>query len=316
MVMLLFLVLVLSGCAAPTPAVVDRAESMLSAVRADSIPAVKSLLADGISPDTMGIDGTRPLTEAARNDRLDAVALLLDAGARANLADSSGSRAIDYAVALGHRDVVVLLVQRAARAAGMSREALDWFNAVAHPDEPLLDWHRVLDGELASLGLCYAVLERRADVVVSMRRAGGIPNRTGYSALSLAARFGELDAVRTLLAANVNPDVEAANRLRETPLMDAARDGEVAVARALIHAGARVDHFDANRETALTWAVRAGETDYARVLLDAGANATLRNRDGLSPLDIATRINHHDLIELLSAPARRAQHVFRRGSAS
>ena len=307
MVIALLLLLIVAGCTPPPQRAPDRAAELVAAARADSVAALQQLLADGVSPDTSVAGGDRPLIEAARNGRVAAVTALIAGGARLDLADSTGARAIDYAVANGRREVTALLVRAAAHQAGLSREAQAWFDAVGRPDSTLPGWTRALDGELLSLGLCYAALEGRADAVMALRRSAGVPNRTGYSALAFAARFGELATVRALLAAGANPDIEAHNVWHETPLMDAARDGYVEIGAALIRAGARVDHFDVNHETALMWAVREGETEYAAMLLGDGANPALRNRAGDDARDLAEAINHHDLIELLSAPRARRQ---------
>jgi ankyrin repeat protein len=300
MVKWLLLLLCVGACTQPKAArPVDRAALLVAAVRGDSADVVRQLLDAGVSPDTIAPDGTRPLTEAARHGRIAAAEALLYAGASSDLADSAGSRPFDYAVEEGHRELAVLLVRQAARDAGANPQAIAWFDALSGSGNTVPDWHRVLDGEIASLGLICAVLNRRDDVAASLRRAAGIPNRTGYVALVLAARFGDEAAVADLLGASANPDAEVSGHWHETPLMAAAEDGYVAIGRRLIRAGARVDHVDDRGQTALIWAVREGETDFARLLLDAGADPTRRDEAGDSALDIAHRINHTDLIALL-----------------
>lgn len=300
MVKRLLLLLAVGTCTRPTPALpANRAALLVAAVRADSAGVVRQLLDAGVSPDTIAPDGARPLTEAARHGRIAAARVLLDAGARLDLADASGARPFDHAVEEGHREMAALLTREAARDAGANAEAIAWFDALAVATSSGGDWHRALDGELTSLGLNAAVLDRRDDVAASLRHAAGIPNRTGYVALVLAARFGDQTAVADLLAASANPDAEVSGHWQETPLMEAARDGHVGVGQRLLRAGARIDHVDSRRETALMWAVREGETEYARMLLDAGANPALRDTDGDTALDIARRINHADLIALL-----------------
>jgi ankyrin repeat protein len=297
----------LGGCArrVPPPPPPDQTALLVSAVRSDSAAVVRRLLDGGVSPDTIAADGTRPLTEAARHGRLAAARVLLDDDARLDLADASGLRPFDYAMDAGHRELAFLLTRAAAREAGANSEAMSWFDALgAHPGA-LIDWHRVLDGELTSLGLMAATLAGRDDAVSSLRRAGGVPNHTGYLAIQVAARFGDLPALVDLLAAGANPDAEVAGHRHETPLMEAARDGHVEIAERLLRAGARVDHVDSGGETALMWAVRAGETDYANVLLAAGANPALRNRAGETALDMARDIKHADLINLLESHPKR-----------
>ena len=184
-----------------------------------------------------------------------------------------------------------------------------WFDSLASDRSPARDWRRILDGELASLGVMAAVLARRDDAVTALRHAAGIPNRTSYAALAVAARFGDEAAVTDLLEASVNPDVEVSGHRHETPLMEAARDGYPAIALRLVRAGARIDHVDSGRETALFWAVRAGETDYARALLDAGADPAWRDLAGQTALDVARDAKHADLIALLEQPRQTREAV-------
>ncbi|MGH7523356.1 MAG: ankyrin repeat domain-containing protein [Gemmatimonadales bacterium] len=305
--LLLLALTTVAGCArrvAPVPPA-DRTALLVEAVRSDSAAVVRRLLDGGVSPDTIAPDGTRPLTEAAHHGRLAAARVLLDDDARLDLADAAGLRPFDYVMDAGHRELAFLLTRAAAREAGANAGAMSWFDALGAHSGALIDWHRVLDGELTSLGLMAAVLAGRDDAVSSLRRAGGVPNRTGYLAIQVAARFGDVPALANLLAAGANPDAEVAGHRHETPLMEAARDGHVEVAERLLHAGARVDHVDSEGETALMWAVRAGETDYASALLAAGANPVLRNRAGETALDIAREIKHEDLINLLEAHPKR-----------
>lgn len=307
--LLWLLTFITTGCSRSVPApLANRAVLLVAAVRSDSAGVVEQLLDAGVSPDTIAPDGTRPLTEAARHGRIAAARALLDAGARLDLADASGVRPFDYAVEEGHREIAALLAREAARDAGASAEAMAWFDALAVDKSPARDWHRILDGEIASLGVMAAVLDRRDDVVSSLRHAAGIPNRTGYAALAVAARFGDEAAVTNLLQAGANPDVEVSGHRQETPLMEAARDGYPVIGQRLVRAGARIDHVDSEGATALMWAVREGETDYARALLDAGANPALRDRAGDTALDIARGIEHPDLVALLEERTPRGKH--------
>jgi ankyrin repeat protein len=134
-----------------------------------------------------------------------------------------------------------------------------------------------------------------------MRHGGGIPNRTRITPLAIAARIGSEPSVIALLEAGANPDLATGDHWQSTPLMEAARDGHLEVASRLILAGARVNHPDVSGGTALHWAVLAGETQYAKFLLENGADLTIRDWTGETPLELAHRINHTDLIDLLES---------------
>lgn len=295
-------VLLLVGCAGPKHAPPrSEALSLVEAVRAGDTTAVMDLLAVGLSADTMAPDGTRPLTEASRLGQVAVARQLLAAYARADLPDSTGYRAWDYAIETGDAKVAALLTWYAAQVAGASPQANDWFVAVAGSAIVAPRWDRVLDGELQSLGLLYAVILDRSAIVSAMRHGGGIPNRTGITPLAMAARFGATSSVIVLLRAGANPDLATGDRWGSTPLMEAARDGHVEIGRRLLRAGARVNHPDSSGGTALHWAVRAGNSRYAEVLLNGGADQSVRDWSGETPLDVARRINNPDLVALLES---------------
>lgn len=299
---LLFLLLLVacgSKSDTPVPAARSKPQELVDAVRAGDTAQVVKLLADGISPDTMAPDGTRPLNEAARNGRAAVARLLLAADARMDLPDSTGFRPWDHAIEARHDNVAALLTWQSAQIAGASPQANEWFAAVAAGSTALPPWAKVLDGELESLGLLYATLVGRSDVVSAMRHGAGIPNRTGITPLAMAARFGNTAAVDALLQAGANADLAIKDRWQSTPLMEAARDGYEEIGRMLLRAGARVNHRDVAGGTALHWAVRAGETRFAKMLYENGADPNVAEWTGDRPYDIAVRINHTDLIALM-----------------
>jgi ankyrin repeat protein len=298
----LLLLFVLVGCAGPQSAPRGGpAQALVDAVRNGDTTAVAALLGDGISADTMAPDGARPLTEAARHGQVAVARQLLAVDAQVNLPDSAGYRAWDYAIEGGSTGIAALLTWHAAQLAGASSQANAWFAAVAESATVAPRWDRVLDGELESLGLLYAVILDRSALVVAMRHGGGIPNRTGITPLAMAARLGDTQSVMVLLRAGANPDLATGDRWGSTPLMEAARDGHVEIARRLLRAGARVNHPDSSRGTALHWAVRAGKPRYAEVLLQGGADQTLPDLAGETPLAIARRLNQPGLVALLES---------------
>ena len=79
------------------------------------------------------------------------------------------------------------------------------------------------------------------------------------------------------------------NKSIKSAALWASAFGKVRALRAVIEVGSdvnqKVDHVSNN--TSLHWAVMHKKMDTVRVLLEAGADPTLRNRNGMSPLDIA-----------------------------
>ena len=154
--------------------------------------------------------------------------------------------------------------------------------------------------------------------------------REGRTLLMLAARTGNIDAVKLLLAhgGSVNA-VEA--RTGTTALMWAASENRAAAVRALVAAGAEVNarskvtaypHTppgvigDALEEgysyvgqtvlprggwTALMYAARQGALDAAKALAESGADLNAQDPDGTPALTFAVINGHYDVAELLAA---------------
>ncbi len=72
-----------------------------------------------------------------------------------------------------------------------------------------------------------------------------------------------------------------------TPLMWAARSGDIDAVTALLDAGAEVDAPDRNTWTALLHALHKRRAAAVRVLLDRGANPNVRTPSGMTPLMMA-----------------------------
>jgi ankyrin repeat protein len=101
------------------------------------------------------------------------------------------------------------------------------------------------------------------------------PDRLGFTPLAVAASFGRLDAVLTLLDAGAAPD--AGHPLLGTPLMLALRNGHVETARALLGRGANVNAMCGGLDP-LASAVMADNLECVNLVLAAGGDATAPGR--------------------------------------
>lgn len=171
----------------------------------------------------------------------------------------------------------------------------------------------------------------RVEAVKSELAQGESPNEIspkGQPALMQAIRDGAWN-VYDLLAAHRRIDVNAENRMHETPLMYLAVVGDVKRAQALIKRGAKVNHLGwsplhyaaskghvdmvklliANKAivnapspdgtTPLMMAAYAGSDEAVRVLLNAGADATTRNLKKQNAADWARSRDHASLAKRL-----------------
>jgi hypothetical protein len=86
-----------------------------------------------------------------------------------------------------------------------------------------------------------------------------------------------------------------------TQFIDAVRNGQIAIAEALVRQGQSVNTHDDRGNTALMLAVRSRQTGMAAKLLALGADKRLVNREGLTALDLARQLELHEMVQLLQA---------------
>ena len=119
-----------------------------------------------------------------------------------------------------------------------------------------------------------------------------------WTPLFAASHVGHVDVVQLLL--DYGSDVNALDIYDQSPLHMASFGSHVNVVQLLLEHGANVntqDNYDCY--TPLHWASEEGELEITRPLLDHGADAHIRNRDGLTPFQMATRYWYHDVAQLL-----------------
>ena len=86
----------------------------------------------------------------------------------------------------------------------------------------------------------------------------------------------------------------------ETPLMTAARTGNLGAVKALLSHGAKVDGKDEARgQTALMWAAAEGHADVAQALIAAGADVRTRLPSGFTPFLFAVREGRLAVVRVL-----------------
>src|SRR6266571_4314845 len=124
---------------------------------------------------------------------------------------------------------------------------------------------------------------------------------SGETPLMEAARRGNLDIVRALLSGKANPNAQEANG-GQSALMWAISQHQSAVVEELVRRGADVKAGSKTGFTPLMFAAQQDDVESARILIDAGANPNeVRPKSGNSytPLIIASAMNHAKVAELL-----------------
>lgn len=159
-----------------------------------------------------------------------------------------------------------------------------------------------LADSVAELDLFEAAALGRVGRVDEMVRAD--PERVrstaadGFTALHLAAFFGQLEATAVLLEHGAAPDAVAANPSRVRPLHSAAAGGHAAIVGLLLERGADPDARQHGGYVPLHASAALGDVVSVRLLLDHGADRALRTDDGRLAADLASG---DGLAELLRA---------------
>jgi ankyrin repeat protein len=196
---------------------------------------VDRLLKAGANPNTSSSSGETPLMTCAYTGSPEAVKLLMAHGADVNARETAkGQTALMWAAAEGHSDIVKALVENGAdvRARTMVTRHLVCFRVQCGKDAATETVERG-----AFTPLLFAA--RRGDVEsVRILLAAGtdIEGRAadGYSPLLLASHSDHLPLVRFLLEQGANPN---ATGVGYTALHTAILRGDVAVVQALLAAG-------------------------------------------------------------------------------
>jgi ankyrin repeat protein len=263
------------------------------------------------------------VADAARRGDREAVRAALARKADVNAPQIDGATALHWAVERDDLEMTDLLIRAGARVTARTREGvsplqLAAVNGSAAMIDRLLKAGADTNAALTSMGdtaLMMAARTGKTDAIRVLVEAGANVNASekwgGTTALMWAASEGHADAVRRLLDAGADVNarshyVAAANgrgfegrtplvnstdaKAAEfasgwlTPLMLAAREGDVGLARMLVAAGADVNAVGGDGKTALALAIFNGNYDAATYLVDSGADVNKADAQRFTPL--------------------------------
>ena len=153
-------------------------------------------------------------------------------------------------------------------------------------------------------GLMLAIREdsmRAFDVLVNAPDVNLEAQATnGDTPLMLASFYGNAPVVKLLLAREVE-----VNRPGWTALHYAAINGSSEIVKLLLDASAYVDaESPDDKMTPVMLAAMRGRVAAVEVLRDNGADLTLKNKDGLTAMDLARRYGQEGVIDVLNVKPR------------
>jgi ankyrin repeat protein len=301
----------------------DGATALHWAVYRGDVPTAAALVKAGASVKQPNRAGMTPLSLACQGGNVELVRLLLDAGADPNEALPNGETALMMAARTGKPEPLMLLLERGANVNAAENlrgtTPLMWAAANEHPAAV-----KVLIEHGADVGarskavprsrrpyLAPTVQSRLSSFVREIGQAGrrvttgsglgDVPPDDPREAERLAKQrelaLKALEAAPGPAAQGGSDDVDfapqTANRAPEmwggvTPLVFAARQGDLESAKVLLEHGADVNGQTEGGWTALLTAVQNRYYELAKVLLEHGADPKIQNKGGWSPLYLAT----------------------------
>ena len=297
-------------------------QALLKASRVGDIGKVKQLLKSGADANSANKALVTPLLAASYTGSRQVVEALIAAGAkvdrqpeglsewlfRAQKAPLSehvlieavqrGDTALITAARRGHTDIVAALLTAGANPnlANLKGES------------PLFAAAALGQAEIINLLVDKGVDPNQREKLTQVSSYDALDQVTD-TALIKAVRGGHTDATQVLLENQADPNLADAFGL--TPLMVAARSGNVKLTSQLIAAKADVnavaesksrlfDAFNVSGGTALIFAARGGHKQVVSLLLDAGANPEISDAYGKTAAGEATNNGYEEIAQLLN----------------
>ena len=262
---------------------------LMMACRAGDLVEVVRLLEQGDGPSlaaAVSRRGCTALTMAADMGRVEVVTELLKRGvSRPDEAVKDGTTALMLACRYGHASTVDVLIAHGASVhtpSSTNNTAITIASGNGFSD---------LVEKLISLG---------ASVHLALT--------TGWTPLHCAADGGFGPVVRLLLAAEADPS-SATKKKQSTPLILAARKGNLMALSAFLELGAIIDHPRTDGTTALMSAARNGHDVAVRRLLKAGASTMMQDVQGATAMSYAAAHGHEAVLGAICEVSRATLYV-------
>jgi len=251
----------------------DGATALHWAANADDLDSVSLLIQAGANVKAKDRYGFTPLYFACTNGSAAVIRKLLDAGADSNAADAGGETALMTAVRSGSIDAVKALLQHGADV-------------------------KAKDAVTQQTALMWAVRSNFPAAVEIFLEYGAEINARTRTGKAPAPRppgaGGGSHGVGIVRSGWPEQGFQGETPGGMTPLLYAARDGRIDIARILIRAKADVQQADVNGITPLLMAITNNHLDTAQLLLENAAAPNTADWWGRTPLYATVEIRNRD----------------------
>ena len=274
----------------------NSAPAVIEAVKAGDLAIAGTLIEQGADVNAPQGDGATALHWASHRNDLEAAALLIAAGADVNAANELGATSLWLAAVNGSATMVERLLEAGADPNVSLKMGETPLMAAARSGnvrtvERLLAGGAEIDAaehEREQTALMWAVAQQHPDVVrVLIQKGADLEARSKV--------YYQLE--NTAGNTNTSGNFRMA-RGGSTPLLFAARNGDVETAKVLVEAGAKVNDPAASGASALVVAAHSAHSPLAIYLLDQGADPNAADA-GYTALHAAVLRSQIELVDAL-----------------
>ena len=293
---------------AVAPLLAEENARLAEAARMQNGQELRELLRQGADVNAPEADGATALHWAAHWDDRNAAQSLIEAGANVNARNELGMTPLLVACANGSAPMIEKLLGAGADpniAAPDGEMALMMAARTSTPGaiEALVAHGAKVNARENSRGqtaLMWAVAEHRPDIARVLIAHGADVNARSAVTQELIYRENPDPGDENAAKGQPHPGGEMIDRGGSTPLLFAARAGDIDCAKVLLAAGANVNDTAADGTSALVMAAFSDHGDFATFLLDHGADPNAAGA-GYTALHIAALTHNRELVKTLVA---------------
>jgi len=258
---------------------------------------------------TLGNDAVTPLHCACINPNTKYLETLFTMEPNVNLTDLLNRKLMHYAAACTSSGPLELLLTHGANPAdldNLKRSPLHYAAIYNRPENVriLIDKAPLMlkaRDKMLMIPLHYACMRGNLEAVKAFLEKGANANVGSGPArmtpLGYAAAYNHYEVCEYLV--NNKARLLTKDKFKRTPLIMAARNGNIKLVNFFLRKGALWDDSDSSGNTALHYAAAYGWSECVQELIKAGANINANSSWKITPLNIAMLKNHFGLVKYL-----------------